>query len=112
VPIVAGGGYRRSGDGVVREPRRAGGARHALGRSHSDQGASLAIAPPFGVSLLDLPTHIPLPAKITVEVLPPIDRKEQFGAAPEHDQVYDKITAEMQEALSELQDERTLPVVG
>jgi 1-acyl-sn-glycerol-3-phosphate acyltransferase len=72
----------------------------------------VAVAPPWGVSLLDLPTRIPLPAKITVEVLPPIDLKEQFGAGPEPDQVYDEITGEMQQALSELQQQRTLPVVG
>src|SRR5438067_3607520 len=29
----------------------------------------VAFAPPFGASLLDLPTRLPLPAKITVEVL-------------------------------------------
>src|SRR2546421_2189285 len=72
----------------------------------------VALAPPWGVSLLDLPTRIPLPSKITVEVLPPIDLKEQFGSAPEHDQVYDELTSEMEAALSELQEERTLPVVG
>jgi 1-acyl-sn-glycerol-3-phosphate acyltransferase len=72
----------------------------------------VAFAPPFGVSLLDLPTRIPLPAKITVEVLPPIDLVERFGANPQHEDVYNDITREMQEVLSELQDERTLPVVG
>jgi 1-acyl-sn-glycerol-3-phosphate acyltransferase len=72
----------------------------------------VALAPPFGVSVLDLPTRIPLPAKITIEVLPPIDLAERFGPDPEHDEVYDQITGEMQEALSELQEERTLPLVG
>jgi 1-acyl-sn-glycerol-3-phosphate acyltransferase len=72
----------------------------------------VAIAPPFGISLLDLPTRIPLPAKITIEVLPPIDLVERFGATPKYEHVYNEITGEMQEALSELQDERTLPVVG
>jgi hypothetical protein len=62
--------------------------------------------------VLDLPTRIPLPAKITIEVLPPIDLAERFGPDPEHQQIYDEITGEMQEALSELQEERTLPVVG
>ena len=62
--------------------------------------------------MLDLPTRIPLPAKITIEVLAPIDLTERFGPDPEHDDVYDQITGEMQEALSELQEERALPVVG
>jgi len=72
----------------------------------------VALAPPFGVSVLDLPTRIPLPAKITIEVLPPIDLVERFGSDPEHKDVYEQITGEMQEALTELQEERTLPVVG
>jgi 1-acyl-sn-glycerol-3-phosphate acyltransferase len=72
----------------------------------------VALAPPFGVSLLDLPTRIPMPAKITVEVLAPIDLTDRFGADPEPDQVYDEITGDMQEVLSELQRERSLPVVG
>jgi 1-acyl-sn-glycerol-3-phosphate acyltransferase len=72
----------------------------------------VALAPPFGLSVLDLPTRIPLPAKITIEVLAPIDLTERFGPDPDHGDVYDQITGDMQEALSELQDERILPVVG
>jgi 1-acyl-sn-glycerol-3-phosphate acyltransferase len=72
----------------------------------------VAFAPPFGVNLLDLPGRIPLPAKITVDVLPPIDLAQRFGPAPEHKDVYDQITGEMQEALTALQEERTMPVVG
>src|SRR3954465_3306359 len=56
----------------------------------------VALAPPFGATLLDLPTRIPLPAKITVEVLPPIDLRERFGSDPDHDEVYDHVTREMQ----------------
>jgi 1-acyl-sn-glycerol-3-phosphate acyltransferase len=72
----------------------------------------LVVGPPFGVTLLDLPTRVPLPAKITIEVLPPIDLEERFGSDPDHQEIYDAITSEMQEVLSELQDERTLPVIG
>jgi len=70
------------------------------------------IAPPWGITVLDLPTRIPLPAKITVEVLPPIDLADRFGSDPDHEEVYEEVTGEMQEALDELSDERTLPVVG
>jgi 1-acyl-sn-glycerol-3-phosphate acyltransferase len=70
------------------------------------------IAPPTGVTLLDLPIRIPVPAKITIEVLPPIDLKERFGADPEPEKIYDEVTGEMQETLSELADERTLPIAG
>jgi 1-acyl-sn-glycerol-3-phosphate acyltransferase len=72
----------------------------------------VAIAPPFGITLLDLPTRIPLPAKITVEVLPAIDLERRFGSDPAHNDIYDEITDDMQEALSGLQEERTLPVFG
>ena len=72
----------------------------------------VAIAPPFGVSLMDLPTRLPLPAKITIEVLPPIDLVERFGQKPDKDEVYEEVTSEMQEVLSQLQDERTAPIVG
>ena len=72
----------------------------------------VALGPPFGVTLLDLPGRIPLPSKITIEVRPPIDLRERFGPEPEHEQVYEQITREMQGTLSELQDERTLPIVG
>src|SRR5581483_5851349 len=72
----------------------------------------VAFAPPFGVTLLDLPARLPLPAKITIEVQQPIDLAERFGPKPEFDEVYAEITSEMQNVLSELQDERTLPVIG
>ena len=37
--------------------------------------APVQIAPPWGVTLLDLPGRVPLPAKITVEVLPATTRQ-------------------------------------
>jgi 1-acyl-sn-glycerol-3-phosphate acyltransferase len=69
-------------------------------------------APPFGVTLLDLPLRVPLPAKITVEVLPPIDLKERFGETADADEIYEEVTGDMQDKLSDLSDERTVPVVG
>ena len=71
----------------------------------------VSIGPPFGVNLLDLPLRFPLPSKITVEVLEPIDLSE-FGSSPDHDEIYDEVTAEMQFALDDLADERSLPLVG
>jgi hypothetical protein len=64
------------------------------------------------VTLLDLPARLPLPAKITIEVLPPIDLAERFGPGADHERVYDEVTGEMQDALSELQRQRTVPVAG
>lgn len=72
----------------------------------------IALAPPLGISVMDLPGRIPLPAKITVEVLEPIDLEQRFGSDPRHRAVYDEITAEMQKALSDLHEERSLPVLG
>ena len=70
------------------------------------------LAPPFGVTLLDLPLRVPLPAKITVEVLPPVDLTERFGTEPEPEEIYDEVTGDMQDALTGLSDERTVPVLG
>src|SRR6059058_613607 len=72
----------------------------------------VALAPPFGVTVLDLPGRIPLPAKITVQVMPPVDLREEFGAKPELDEVYESMTDRMQGCLSELSEERALPLVG
>ena len=72
----------------------------------------VSIGPPFGVNLLDFPGRVPLPAKITIQILPPIDLRERFGDSVDADAAYEQVTAEMQETLSELSEERTLPVVG
>ena len=58
------------------------------------------------MTFLDLPTRIPLPAKITVQVLPPIDLDDIDGQP-----AYDHVTGVMQDALSELDAERTVPIL-
>src|SRR3954454_16753988 len=70
------------------------------------------IAPPFGITVLDLPGRFPLPSKITIQVLPPVDLKERFGPSPDPDEVYEELTDEMQDTLDDLSEERTLPLVG
>jgi hypothetical protein len=72
----------------------------------------ISVGPPLGVNLLDLPGRLPLPAKITLQVLEPIDLRERFGPEPDADEVYDAVTADMQQALDALAAERVLPVVG
>ncbi len=72
----------------------------------------ISIAVPWGLNVGDMFTHIPLPAKITIEVLPPIDLREEFGRSPDIDAVYDEVIARMQTALTQLQAERRLPLVG
>jgi 1-acyl-sn-glycerol-3-phosphate acyltransferase len=70
------------------------------------------LGPPFGVTVLDLPGRIPLPAKITVRALPQIDLKQRLGANPDIEKAYELVTGKMQKALSDLDAERSLPVIG
>ena len=73
----------------------------------------VVLGPPFGITVLDLPLpRLPLPAKIAIQVLPPINLRERFGADPDRDEVYEQVTGEMQEALDDLSEERDLPLVG
>jgi 1-acyl-sn-glycerol-3-phosphate acyltransferase len=74
--------------------------------------APVQIAPPWGVTVLDLPGRVPLPAKISVEVLPAIDLGAELGAAPDPDEGYDLVTGRMQRALDRLAEARTYPVIG
>jgi hypothetical protein len=67
---------------------------------------------PWIVNVGDFLGHLPLPAKITVQVMEPIDLRERFGSKPDVDEAYDWITAQMQDQLSALAAERRLPVLG
>jgi 1-acyl-sn-glycerol-3-phosphate acyltransferase len=70
------------------------------------------VAPPFGLTIMDLPGRLPLPAKIVVRVLPPIDLTGELGARPDPDDAYELVTGKMQTALSRLAAERSMPIVG
>jgi 1-acyl-sn-glycerol-3-phosphate acyltransferase len=72
----------------------------------------ISLALPWGINIGDMLGHIPLPAKITVEALPPIHIREEFGEEPDIDEVYDHVMRTMQETLDALAAERTLPVLG
>ena len=72
----------------------------------------MQLAPPWGLTVFDLPPRLPLPAEITIQVLPPIDLATRFGPDPSERAVYEAITADMQAALSGMSSERDLPVVG
>ena len=72
----------------------------------------ISIAPPWGLNVGDFLGHLPLPAKITTEVLPAIHLREEFGADPDLDEVYDHVMRVMQETLDALSAERQLPVLG
>jgi len=72
----------------------------------------ILIAPPWGLTVGDFLPRLPLPAKITSEVLPPIDIRERFGEDPDIDEVYTYITELMQETLDGLAAERRFPIIG
>ena len=70
------------------------------------------VAPPFGLTIMDLPGRVPLPAKIVVRVLHQIDLKKRLGTNANPDDAYELVTGKMQTALSDLAAKRTMPIVG
>ena len=72
----------------------------------------ISITVPWGLTIGDIPGHIPLPAKISIRALPPIELKKQFGRNPDRDEVYGHIVAKMQAALDTMSSQRTLPFFG
>ena len=63
--------------------------------------------------MLDIPGRLPLPAKISIEVLSLIDLREELGGANgDPDEGYELVTGRMQDALHELDQARALPVIG
>jgi 1-acyl-sn-glycerol-3-phosphate acyltransferase len=72
----------------------------------------ISIALPWVLNIGDMLGHIPLPAKITIEVLPPIHLREEFGPDPDLDEAYEHLMRLMQETLDALAAERRFPVIG
>lgn len=72
----------------------------------------IQIGPPWGVTVLDLPGRVPLPAKITVEVLPRIDLTAELGERADPQAAYDLVTGRMQAALDRLAAARRFPIIG
>ena len=93
-------------------PRRARRRGNRLGQANPDQGVAGRVRAAARPTLVNLPGRLPLLAKVTVEVRPPIDLIERFGPKPEREQVYEEITGGMQDRLSELREERNLPLIG
>jgi len=109
VPVVAIGGQESSlflsrGEGLAR--------LLALDRLLRLKVLPVSLAVPWGLNVGDFLGHVPLPAKITIEVLPPIDLRAEFGPDPDLDEVYDHLMRLMQETLDALAAERRLPVIG
>jgi 1-acyl-sn-glycerol-3-phosphate acyltransferase len=109
VPVVSVGGQETAlfltrGEGLARTLR--------LDRLFRLKVLPISIALPWGLNLGDMLGHLPLPAKLTVEALPAIDLRDEFGPDPDVDEIYDHLMRTMQETLDALASERRLPVLG
>jgi hypothetical protein len=71
----------------------------------------ISVGFPFGLSVL-LPLNLPLPTKITAQVLEPVDIAAQFGDDPDIDEVDAHVRSVMQSALDTLANQRRFPVLG
>ena len=72
----------------------------------------ISLALPWGLNIGDMASHIPLPAKISIRVLDPIDIRAHFGDDPDLDEVYEYILGKMQATLDGLAEARRLPIIG
>jgi len=109
VPVVSVGGQETS----LFLSRGAGLARTlGLDRTLRLKVLPISLALPWGINVGDFLGHVPLPAKITIEVLPPIDIEQRFGSDPDYAEVYDHVVRVMQQCLDSLAAERRLPVIG
>ncbi len=66
----------------------------------------ISVALPWGLNITDWLGHIPLPAKIVIEVQEPIQVNHDDQA------VYDKVVASLQAGVDRLAAERRFPVIG
>ncbi len=67
----------------------------------------VSLALPWGLNVGDMLGHIPLPAKITIQVLEPID-----VSGMDVDAAYELVIGRMQTTLTGLAEERAVPVLG
>ena len=72
----------------------------------------ISLALPWGLNVGDMLGHWPLPAKLHMRALPPIDIREQFGRNPDVDEVNEYVLSTMQATLDGLAEERGLPFIG
>ena len=109
VPVVSIGGHETAvflsrGEGLAR--------LLALDRLFRLKVLPISLALPWVINVGDMLGHIPLPSKITIETLPAIDLRAEFGSDPDVDQIYDHLIRLMQDTLNALAAERRLPVIG
>jgi 1-acyl-sn-glycerol-3-phosphate acyltransferase len=97
VPVVSAGGHNTylpltDGRNLAR--------RLGLERRFNLKVLPISLALPWGVNIGDFLLHIPLPARISIEVLDPIDVEAEFG--DDVDAAYRRIVRLMQTKLNEL----------
>ncbi|MGH2736904.1 MAG: lysophospholipid acyltransferase family protein [Actinomycetota bacterium] len=69
----------------------------------------VSLALPWGLNVGDFLGHLPLPAKIRMEVLEPIDVVDRFGEEADSKRAFEYVTTRMQEAMTALSADRILP---
>jgi 1-acyl-sn-glycerol-3-phosphate acyltransferase len=109
VPVVSIGGQETAlfltrGEGLAHALR--------LDRALHLKVVPVSLALPWGVNVGDVLGHLPLPAKVSIRVLDPIDLRTTYGADPDFDEVYDAVVGRMQDELDRLAAERRFPVLG
>jgi 1-acyl-sn-glycerol-3-phosphate acyltransferase len=84
----------------------------ALDRMFRLKVLPISLALPWGLNVGDMLGHIPLPSKITIETLPAIELRDEFGEDPDVDEIYDHLMRLMQDTLDALAAERRMPILG
>src|SRR5919202_1329520 len=72
----------------------------------------ISLAGPWGLNIGDMLGHWPLPAKLHMRALPPINIREQFGRNPDVDEVNEYVLSTMQPTLDGLAEERRFPFIS
>src|SRR5256714_86928 len=72
----------------------------------------ISLSIPWGLNVGDMLGHWPLPAKLTMKALEPIDLRKEFGPNPDLDEIYETLLGRMQAELDSMAAGRRLPEVG
>jgi 1-acyl-sn-glycerol-3-phosphate acyltransferase len=107
VPLVATGGHDTL---IVLNDGRRTAKLLRLDKLARVKSMPMTLSLPWGLSPLPLP-HFPLPAKIRMQVLEPIDLRARFGDDPDWDRAFDYVTSVMQVGLSKLASKTVVPMV-
>jgi 1-acyl-sn-glycerol-3-phosphate acyltransferase len=107
MPVVATGGHDTL---VVLNDGRRAAKLLRLDKLARVKSLPMTLSIPWGLSPFPLP-HFPLPAKIRMQVLEPIDLRARFGDEPDWDQASDFVTSVMQVGLSKLASKTIVPMV-